>query len=561
MYTLTSAIMVVAAFAGGYEWETEKMRGAYLGPGDINLVDGMADAGLNTAIVKFGGLESPLDAASAAQLDAWAGACAARGIRFLPCFNFFGGHEAAWVGEYRHYVDRDGRRYAKTPCPADADFWRRTVRARFALLAARESIPGAVLDLEMYGAETTTYSEPCSCGHCSQYATQEAAIAAIAALAAECRDAVLETRPDFLLGGLLMDRTDYVARACALGLSRAEHPAIAFTESTYSPGYSKAVAISRGRLRAEANGCLLCCGLWQSKFPADHVAEQLYHLAKDSCGYWVYTFQTFNKPTYSPLPDPPEGYWAAYRTANAELDLLARDSGYASALAVREFERPAPQLRPDMLPAIDAVPAGFPVTQAPPVRLRGRHVLCTCAAAGEPVEIHVANVRLGRYTDAAAALMLGPDGSEAGHAELQPEEQARFEATYPEAGRYRLLVDSGGNTVRVQRRGAGWAVAGQTGSCLRRFRATAHPRQRRNRPACASRRRAAAKGCCAPSMMRTAQKSANPALSACRTSKCPPPRARRLRSKPSRSKMPLSRTLHWASSPGPSRLLPLRPAD
>jgi hypothetical protein len=94
-----------------------------------------------------------------------------------------------------------------------------------------------------------------------------------------------------------------------------------------------------GRHRTNAK---LVLGIWQDKFSPENLAEQYYHCAKDSAGYWIYSVGSLSSvipPWYSPkkvkekaLPFPKDNYWQAITLANKELDKLSTDPNYISFL-------------------------------------------------------------------------------------------------------------------------------------------------------------------------------------------------------------------------------------
>ncbi|HOZ47223.1 MAG TPA: hypothetical protein PLO37_12290 [Candidatus Hydrogenedentes bacterium] len=454
--SVIGACVLISMAAMPLDIDVVRMRGGYLGAGDIDLLPKMAETGMNTAIVKFGGIESPVDASQETRLAQWAAACKANGILFLPCFNYFGAHEPEWVPPYRTYRDPEGREFPRTPCPTDEAFWRVTVRDRFVALAGYEDIPGAVIDLEMYGAENCSYNARCGCARCRQFESDAAYEDAVMAVATECRQAIETVRPDFLLGGLHMDFDSFVNRAASRGFSTPDHPAIAFTEMTYSPGYTDYVTKTVARLQSQ-NGTLLCCGLWHSKFPAANIPEQLYYLAKDSLGYWIYTLQTFRDPNYSPLPDTPERHWAAIAEANGELDRLAADPAYGSPLKIRAFVVPVAFPVPDAKRIPKARPAGLDTGPAPAAALRGLHHLYAHIEQGGDVAFTVTQTRLGNYRDRGAAVLVDTAGNELTRAELNIGEPVTLKARAEQTGLYGLLVSSGGNIVTIDRP-AGWAI-------------------------------------------------------------------------------------------------------
>ena len=147
----------------------QRLRGGYMSQGMTALAPKMHAAGMNLAMPKFGGLASPPSAGDLATLAAWRAACADNQIYLMPVFNFCGGAEAKWCGPFRRYVDAGGVEFLNTPCPVDEGYWSRCIASRFvdlATLAKGTVIAGAIVDLEMYGADFCTYLAPCHCDAC-----------------------------------------------------------------------------------------------------------------------------------------------------------------------------------------------------------------------------------------------------------------------------------------------------------------------------------------------------------------------------------------------------------
>lgn len=67
-----------------------RLRAGYMSVGDMAVLPGMAGAGMNAALVKFGALEAPIRPADAEALRRWGAEAASHGIAFLPVFNWWG---------------------------------------------------------------------------------------------------------------------------------------------------------------------------------------------------------------------------------------------------------------------------------------------------------------------------------------------------------------------------------------------------------------------------------------------------------------------------------------
>ncbi len=465
--------------------QTQRIRGGYLGAGDTAQVEPAARAGLNAILVKFGGLEAPLRPESEKLFKQWADLCAKHGVGFWPVFNFFGGHEPKWVGQYRHHVTRQGNRLDRTPCPIDEDFWRRIIEARFVLLAElsrKYPMVGVILDLEMYGADATGYHGVCYSDYAidrvlraagkdvkppppaERYAWLEkqglletyrnGTRQAVRQLAEHTRDAVDKIAPNLLLGAFHADRESPVPDGILLGLGRPGKPMLAYTEMTYSTGYTKYVQRAQRHFKALNAHAVLVCGIWQSKFIAKALPAHLYHCGRDSMGYWIYTLSTFGMPSYSPLPGDHAAYWAAFRRANDELDRLAADPTYRSALKIEPFVLPPVPLTTRGVKQLNLVPwtppTGKPV---PPVHLRGENILCFHAEKGQRVAMKIGLAQVGRYPDSGQYLLVSPDKRELARGDVKVGGKAReltFQAKV--SGVYALVVGAGSNAIRIEGR-------------------------------------------------------------------------------------------------------------
>jgi hypothetical protein len=476
-----------------------RLRGGYCSAGNRALLTQVHAAGMNAVMPKFGGIESPLKPPDAEALQAWSDDSAAQDLAFLPVFNFFGGHDPAWIRDYAHYVDGRGVELAHTPCPFDRAFWDRYITARFVAMAeALEGKPlaGILLDLEMYGADSTTYHEPCYCDACYgafvrahadrlnavpaperkaaieaaglQDDWREAARAKARELAVTCREALHRVRPDLRIGALHLDFSAPFQDGLALGFGTEKLPVFALTERTYSTGYDEYVQQAQQAFRTLGAHVDLLCGVWQSQFPPENLAENLYHCARDSYGYWVYTLETFEAPDYSPLPGKPHDHWAAIQEANAELDKLAADPAYVSRLTVRPFEVPVPPLTARGFKQYALVPCSAAGQPELPPRLRGRNILYFHAQAGDALSFEVTFRQVGRYRDAGRALLVSPAGDELAIADVKADAPGSLEAKAAATGVYGLIIETRANASDVTRASHPLAVsiAGPEGAHL-----------------------------------------------------------------------------------------------
>ena len=96
------------------------------------------------------------------RIEQWADACGKNEVELWPVVNFAGGQtELESFPDFRREVTLRGVINQHTPCPTDERYWRQVVFPRLLKLAELSKtltiIRGAVLDLEMYGADHAGY--------------------------------------------------------------------------------------------------------------------------------------------------------------------------------------------------------------------------------------------------------------------------------------------------------------------------------------------------------------------------------------------------------------------
>ena len=467
------------------------MCAGYLAANDPRAVVARARAvGMNALLPKFGGLTSPPDETSLRLLRQWGEAGIKSGTHVLPVFNFRGG-EAEKLLSVRREVNITGHRMERTPCPLDEQFWRAYVLRRAVDLAVRAKdlhLAGAVLDPEMYAADHTVFETPCFCDDClreflltegrspaepvpAAHADwlrenrlmdrfQERFVARVRGFCRQIEATVHQRNPDFLLGALLLDYPSPFMRGMAEGLGTPQYPVLAFSETTYSPGYTPYVEQQQRTFANLPAHVLFFPGLWLSQFPAENLAEQFYACASRSSGYWIYTLESLvedvrKMPGYA-LREPGERYWTAMRLANAELDRLAACGGkYESALRVRPFDPPLPLVVfGDAKPGVLVPVTGErPLTPGLPTlpHLRYRNPLYVLARSGQAVEARITNRQLNSgYRSGSQYAVFDAEGNRIleGTVELGRSATARW--TPARDGVYVLLVESAQNGYLLQ---------------------------------------------------------------------------------------------------------------
>jgi hypothetical protein len=474
------AIGVNAAAAAFAAEGGERIRAGFLKPQDASVIEPAAKAGCNTLILALD-VRVPAPAELEPTMARWARACAQHELDLWVSFTLFSAREPKWVGRYRPFVDAEGKRHPNTPCPLDEDFWQRTVAARYDLLAdlaRKHDLAGILIDPEMYGADFSLYRQPCHCATCSAAAAdkldeqaeegaasrwsdgnralraQRAALRdTIREWMAASRERVAQRAPGVQLGGFHIDQQTPFAEGLLLGMGTEEQPAYIFSQRTYQFGYTPNVQKIQQQVQRLGASAKLVCGLWQRKFTPEALAAHAYHCARDSAGYWIYTFETFSRPEYSPLPKPASEYWAALRRANEELGRLARDGRYATKLEVEPHRLPPQDVNPRAARRLDLRPLrpgdGGAV---PPVRLRKQNVLYFHADAGARMAFELDFDQLGRYADSGRAVIVSPRQRPLKQVDLMdPDEDAvEISTTARVAGVHALVVNTGLNAVVVE---------------------------------------------------------------------------------------------------------------
>ncbi len=469
-----------------YHWILhDKIRGAYLAISDPpTLAPQLKETGMNCVIPKMSGFSFPLTPDRIKSLRAWGNAAQKTGLHVLPAFDFKGSRDLSGP---RRFMTEDGYLRPLTPCPLDEAYWHKNVRDRMVELATNASsfgIEGVNLDVEMYGADDTTYRGLCYCDDCFREFLQSEGLAVttplpdpakrfgwlndhglagrfrqkftarIGQFCSEIERDVHQHNPEFLIGVLQLDQRLPFYEAIAAGLGTPTHPMLCFSEKTYESGFTPFIEAQQRVFTNMPAHVLFVAGLWIRQFPSDHLAEHCYYSATDCAGYWIWTFDSLVRDMTSPvyaLRGSKEAYWQALQTANSELDQFARADGhYASALKVRPFEKPLPVLLPSeaVLPVLVSpanVPAALPENETVP-ELRRTSTLYI-SADGEAVRLNISNFRLiPAYTDATHYAVIDPQGKQLREGIIGLNESNTITWQAAQNGVYVVIADSGQNT-------------------------------------------------------------------------------------------------------------------
>ena len=433
-------------------------------------------------------------------MNRWQRETHALGMQYFPLSNIYGtGDRKRWPLT-RSYVGLDGKKRLHTPCPNDAEFWHGKITNVFVEIArwARDkpNVPGIILDTEMYGADRSSFPDACFCEDCRPEIARElgvdvneidlkdqaflnsyrdASTRILERIYEQTRQQVRAVNPDCLLGGYILDHGDakgmtppfYKAITRAWGTPKL--PVLVFSESTYSPGYHATYARA-GKPLIRATGSYIegrpskfgqgdhpgyiqewikrwkewgahaqfVGGLWLDRIPEENLAENLYHMAKNTRGYWIYEMLSLGDNPRSRLPGGGRpAYWQAIAQANRELDEWLESGGsYVSDLKMRPFTLPAPGVSVQLWEDVDLPLIKARAAEAEFLFRRGEQIFCIPAAEGGEVKLTIIADSAHAYklkVDAVAIVLVNPDGEVIKQDKLTMED---FDKTRRPDGRY-----------------------------------------------------------------------------------------------------------------------------
>jgi len=292
-------------------------------------------------------------------------------VDLFPTLNFAGPREIERLAQtFRAYVGLDGVPRPATPCPTAETYWHQVVGdrfAQFARLAQDSPFTGAVIDTEMYAAEVSIYREPCLCDVCWRafrdvhpdvpdvpaaerlaYLTQhdlrpqyEARLTErVEALLRPIEQRIHAIRPEFQLG-ILAYVPNWFYKGLIQGLGTEAQPVLVFSETTYTQGYTAYVAQERHAVQIATQGfgqqprARYVPGVWLGRFFPASLPAQLYALATETDGYWIFTADSLWTPEAKPEPyalrASTQAYWESLRHANDAIQRAPR--GHAPTIA------------------------------------------------------------------------------------------------------------------------------------------------------------------------------------------------------------------------------------
>jgi hypothetical protein len=317
---------------------------------------------LNVMIANFNGRYAK-DLKLASYLQLLVGkACRERNIQLLVKTNFGADH----CKSYRRYYDGHSTVAKRTPCPLDSEYWRQVVLER-AMVTAKSSLKekgvlGHLIDFEMYGSDHTGYSGPCMCNHCFKNFLKEVEIESvynsiepvnraswlklngllplylqiaqynIYKIAKSIEQKLHKVNPDMVLATFpKFDRLPGIER----GLGTSTQPVIVFSEIEYRAGYTPVIRDNVARIKSERYPVLYCPGIWVTQHRPDIIPGEIFKMADDSIGYWIYAFfylqcrsiKEYNKSAEFPVKSAKK-YIKKFTEGNDAIIKLAKNPQY-----------------------------------------------------------------------------------------------------------------------------------------------------------------------------------------------------------------------------------------
>ncbi len=344
------ARVAIGELSPALDWITrDRIRALYGYAGqwrDSQLLEQVVAAGFNTFIVHTMGA-SHSEEGWPEEAQRWAGVQRERNLRVIISWPF-GSDERYGNAQFGAYQPGGPNLWTRTPCPLSREYWDRVIGER-AAIAAQAGLTGLVVDMEMYGADSTRYAGPCYCDSCWRSFVVERlegvmpedvplavrpAWAAANGLAADyarwqelavmdilrrIEQRVHAVAPGFLLGNLLDPES---LPGLARGLGTPAMPALIFSELEYG-GDVTTVPARVVRLREEGYPALYVTGLAVKSVTPQQLPEVVAQCAPVSAGYWLWSSAAFSPEATADYQHAPgyshDDYWDAFNRANRHL--------------------------------------------------------------------------------------------------------------------------------------------------------------------------------------------------------------------------------------------------
>ena len=352
-------------------------------------------------------------------------------------------------------------------------------------------IDGFTLDPEMYGADVGEFPGYCYCEYCFREFLEDRGLKVeeipgpaarliwlkqqrqaesyklwkdqrAEALARATEQAVHKVNPNLVIGVLHLDRNHWFYNAWARGFGTATMPVIAFSEITYDSGATEYLLRARERFEEIKAHAVLCPGLYLRKFTAEEAAGQLFYMAQDSIGYWLFTaygmaLKPEEVPTndYSWTPRQHVEFPKAFRLAGEELDRQKREGGnFTSRLTVVRRQAPpvVPMSDDGLLSSVLGLhpldPKGQTVRpDEAPTRLRYQATYYMLVNAGETIDATLKSYCEGLQKDVMPEYtLISPGGTVVAKGALAFDSPVSLNMAAAETGLYKLVLITRANT-------------------------------------------------------------------------------------------------------------------
>lgn len=330
-------------------WITrERLRALYTYVGQAGndaLLGRAVDAGYNALLVHTMG-KSHSEAGWPEEVARWVQVQRHYPLRVIVSWPF-GSDERYGNTQFGAYQPGTASLWTRTPCPCAQGYWEQVVGDR-AVVAARAGLTGLVVDMEMYGADSTRYRGPCCCDDCwarflanhlegvpprEVAVTERSAwleangLAADYARAQELRVMALlralerrvhREQAGFLLGNLL-DLETLPGLACGFGTPTV--PALVFSETEYAGSLA---GLPERLLKTRTDYPIYYVPGFSPRpvLPA-RLQKLIPEAGVPSAGFWVWSSLAYDDQApaeYGHAPGyPAEEYWAATKAGVAAL--------------------------------------------------------------------------------------------------------------------------------------------------------------------------------------------------------------------------------------------------
>ena len=334
-----------------YDWITAKrLRGlyTYIGrSGESEVLKRAVEVGYNTLLVHTMG-KAHSEQGWPEEAAKWVEVQKRYPLRVIISWPF-GSDERYGNTQFGAYQPGGETVWKKTPCPLSAEYWNRVVGDR-AELTAKLGLTGMVIDMEMYGGDSTRYPGPCCCEDCWRrfveahlegvspadvlMADRPAWLEANDLLADYKRWQELEVmailrgieqrvhavNPNFLLGNLLdFEPLPGLAR----GFGTPTLPALICSEIEYW-GNLGGMDRKLARMREQGYPALYVPGLWPQPVLPEQLEKLIPQAAMPSAGFWVWSCLAYDDKAAGDYGHAKghtaEEYWLATKAGNQALD-------------------------------------------------------------------------------------------------------------------------------------------------------------------------------------------------------------------------------------------------